>query len=76
LLAASEMDPHHAFVIGKRAWGVQFHPEFNGQVLRHYIQRFSEDLKTQGCDVDRLLAEIRETPQSETLLRRFQRLCL
>ena len=75
LLASSDMDPHHAFAIGKRAWGVQFHPEFNGQVLRHYIQRFADDLKAQGCDVDRLLAGIRETPQSETLLRRFQQLC-
>ena len=75
LLASSEMDPHHAFAIGKRAWGVQFHPEFNGLVLRHYIQRFADDLEAQGCDVDRLLAGIRETPQSETLLRRFQRLC-
>ncbi|MBR9986021.1 MAG: glutamine amidotransferase [Desulfosarcina sp.] len=75
LLASSALDPHHAFIVGRRAWGVQFHPEFNGQMLRLYIQRFADDLKAQGRDVDRLLADIRETPQSETLLRRFQRLC-
>ncbi|MEE4113668.1 MAG: glutamine amidotransferase [Desulfobacteraceae bacterium] len=75
LLASSALDPHHAFIIGKRAWGVQFHPEFNGQMLRLYIQRFSDDLAAQGRDVNRLLGDIRETPQSETLLRRFQRLC-
>jgi len=75
LLASSDLDPHHAFAIGKRAWGVQFHPEFDGQRLRLYIQRFADDLEAQGCDVDRLLADIRETPQSEALLRRFQRLC-
>ena len=75
LLASSALDPHHAFVIGRRAWGVQFHPEFNGQMLRLYIQRFTDELKAQGRDVDRLLGEVRETPQSETLLRRFQRLC-
>lgn len=75
LLASSAMDPHHAFSIGKQAWGVQFHPEFNGHMLRLYIQRFADDLNAQGRDVDRLLDEIRETPQSEALLRRFQRLC-
>ncbi len=75
LLASSEMDPHHAFVIGTRAWGIQFHPEFNGQILRLYIQRFADDLRAQGIDVDRLLADVRETPQSEALLHRFQRLC-
>jgi GMP synthase (glutamine-hydrolysing) len=75
LLASSALDRHHAFVIGRRAWGVQFHPEFNGQMLRRYILHLAEDLKAQGRDVDRLLGDIRETPQSETLLRRFQRLC-
>lgn len=75
LLASSEMDPHHAFIIGRRAWGVQFHPEFDGQRLRLYIQRFATDLKIQGLNVDRLLADIRETPESEALLRRFQRIC-
>ena len=75
LLASSEMDPHHPFRISGRAWGVQFHPEFNGQILRLYIQRFADDLKSRGRDADRLLSNIRETPQSETLLRRFQRLC-
>jgi GMP synthase (glutamine-hydrolysing) len=75
LLASSDMDPHAAFVIGRWAWGVQFHPEFSGQMLRRYIQRFTYDLRAQGLDVDRLLAEIRETPKSEGLLRQFQRLC-
>ena len=75
LLASSDMDPHHAFVIGRRAWGVQFHPEFDGKILRLYVQRFAADLKAQGCDVERLLADIRETPESEALLRRFQRVC-
>jgi GMP synthase (glutamine-hydrolysing) len=75
LLASSALDPHHAFVVGRRAWGVQFHPEFSGRMLRLYIQRFADDLTAQGQNVDRLLGDIRETPQSERLLRRFQRIC-
>ena len=75
LLAASDMDPHHAFAIGRRAWGVQFHPEFDGLILRQYLARFSADLHQQGHDVGQLLAGVRETPESEALLRRFQCLC-
>ena len=75
LLASSTMHPHYAFTIGERAWGVQFHPEFDGQILRHYIRRFADDLKFQGRDVQGLLSGIRETPQSEALLARFQRQC-
>lgn len=75
LLASSDMDPHHAFAVGNRAWGVQFHPEFDARVLRAYIQRFADDLASQGADVNHLLAGVRETPRSAALLLRFQRLC-
>jgi GMP synthase (glutamine-hydrolysing) len=75
LLASSEMDPHHAFSVGKCAWGVQFHPEFNVEVMRNYIQRFADDLAAQGSDVNDLLERVRETPISDGLLLRFQQLC-
>ncbi|BBO74252.1 GMP synthase [Desulfosarcina widdelii] len=75
LLASSEMDPHHAFSVGECAWGVQFHPEFNAEVLRCYIRRFTDDLAAQGSEVSGLLEGARETPISEGLLRRFQRVC-
>lgn len=36
LLAASDQDPHHAFRVGQRAWGVQFHPEFDARIVAAY----------------------------------------
>lgn len=75
LLASSGMDPHHAFSVGECAWGVQFHPEFNAEVLRCYIRRFADNLAAQGSGVSRLLEGVRETPICEGLLRRFQQLC-
>jgi len=75
LLASSDMDPHHAFSVGKRAWGVQFHPEFNAEVQQDYIRWFADDLAAQGRDVNDLLQGVRETPISEGLLRRFQQFC-
>ena len=75
LLASSAMDPHHAFSIGRQAWGVQFHPEFNPDILRLYIRRYLDETNRRRSDGEALLTGIRETPHSEALLRRFQRLC-
>lgn len=62
----------HAFVqFGPEAWGVQFHPEMDSDVIRRYIQHRQEDLVEEGLDVSRLLDGARETPQSHELLRRF-----
>ena len=75
LLAASAADAHHAFAVGRRAWGLQFHPEFDGRVLRGYIEHDAAALAAGGMDVPALLSGIRETPHSHALLRRFQSLC-
>lgn len=66
----------HAYVqFGPRAWGVQFHPEMDAGVIRHYIQHRQEDLVVEGLDVSRLLASASETPESYTLLRTFAEYC-
>ncbi|MGD8309336.1 MAG: glutamine amidotransferase, partial [Chromatiales bacterium] len=36
-LARSRLDPNQAFRVGDRAWGLQFHPEFNEHILTRYI---------------------------------------
>lgn len=40
--------------------------------LPPYIRWFAHDLKAKGRDAERLPSEIRETPQRDTLRRRFQ----
>ena len=35
-LAESDLDPVQAFSVGERAWGVQFHPEFDAETVRAY----------------------------------------
>ena len=37
LLAGNHFEPHHAFRVGTRAWGVQFHPEFGEAATRAYL---------------------------------------
>ena len=75
LLAGSAADPHHAFAWGTRAWGVQFHPEFDADVMRAYLEARREILRSEGIDPDALVREVAETPQGPELLRRFAALC-
>jgi GMP synthase (glutamine-hydrolysing) len=70
-LAASPRDPHHAFRVGKRAWGVQFHPEFDAAIAREYIVARREIIEAEGEDPEALLAAVQESDAGRVLLRRF-----
>ncbi len=75
VLAGNAADPHHAFAWGTRAWGVQFHPEFDADVMRAYLEARGEILRGEGIDPDPLVRDVTETPQGPELLRRFAALC-
>lgn len=71
LLAASDFEPHHAFALGDLTWGVQFHPEFDEKVTRHYILEQRETLRAEGRDIALLLKTVRPSPIGDQLLQRF-----
>ena len=71
VLAGNDFEPHHAVRFAPRAWGVQFHPEFTATTMTHYLQLRSTALQQEGFDVERLHAEVSETPDATGLLRRF-----
>lgn len=74
LLASSGADAHQAFVVGERAWGVQFHPEFDAQVTRAYLEANRRALAEEGQDPAALLAASGDTPYGGQILRRFAQL--
>lgn len=76
LLASAARDPHHAFAIGPRAFGVQFHPEFDADIVRGYIEARHEQLLLEGLDPCALTAAATDTPHGAQLLRRFAELFL
>jgi GMP synthase (glutamine-hydrolysing) len=43
-LAENAFEPTHAFRVGRRAWGVQFHPEFDLVRMTGYVDRLAADL--------------------------------
>lgn len=71
LLAHSPHDPHAVFALGSRAWGVQFHPEFDAAITRAYIRQYSAKLAREGQDPDHLAQGVAETPLANALLARF-----
>ena len=71
LLASSAMEPHQSYVIGKNAWGVQFHPEFDLYVVKEYIRRYFSVLKRGGKNPLKLIENCVETPKSKQLLHKF-----
>jgi GMP synthase (glutamine-hydrolysing) len=73
-LAESDLDPVQAFAVGGRAWGVQFHPEFDADVARAYVRTRRDKLRGEGLDPDALLAAVRDAPAGPRLLRRFAEL--
>lgn len=70
-LAGNAFEPHQAFRVGPRAWGLQFHPEFDAETMRVYIDRMARDLRARGIDTDALHSRVAGTETATGLLRRF-----
>lgn len=71
VLARTRLDPHSAIAYGPRQWGVQFHPEFDVEIMRGYVEVRREILVAESFDPDALIAGARETPELTAVLSRF-----
>ncbi|MEE2673759.1 MAG: glutamine amidotransferase [Myxococcota bacterium] len=70
-LGTNAADENHAFRCGRRAWGVQFHPEFDADVMRSYVELRADVLREEGLDPDRFARETRDSSDGPAVLRRF-----
>ncbi|MBW2267974.1 MAG: glutamine amidotransferase [Deltaproteobacteria bacterium] len=70
-LGESVLDPHHAFAFGDAAWGVQFHPEFDAEVMRAYLVARREILRAEGIAPEPLERGVADCPTGSALLKRF-----
>lgn len=73
VLASSARDPHHLLRYGRNAVSVQFHPEFNADVMRAYIHRKRMDMHREGFDPHHTFRQVAPTPTARRLLRHFAR---
>lgn len=76
VLGKAPHDPCHALYFGNRCWGVQFHPEFDGPIMRAYIEARAGLLEAEGQDPDALIAKLGDNPDGRPFLARFAELAL
>jgi GMP synthase (glutamine-hydrolysing) len=70
-LARNAADPNQAYAIGERAWGVQFHPEWDDDVIRAYLQDRAAILREEGLDPEALIARPQPSEHGAVILKRF-----
>jgi len=73
VLASSSRDPHHLVRYGANAMSAQFHPEFNADVMRAYIDRKHHDMRREGFDPHHTFRQVAPTPLARRLFRQFSR---
>lgn len=71
LLGGNDFEGHHAFRIGKCAWGIQFHPEFNHVAMAFYITQMAKAGRIAGKPVEAVLEQLAPTEQASMVLKRF-----
>ncbi len=71
LLASTALEPHAALRFGPRQWGVQFHPEFDRDVMQRYVEARRDALVEEGFDPDAISGAAVDTPESAAVLTRF-----
>lgn len=64
LLAGNSFEPHHAYRVGRNAWGVQFHPEFSAAATAAYVRAAALEAP----------AAVADTPDAAAVLARFARI--
>jgi GMP synthase (glutamine-hydrolysing) len=75
ILASNDFEPYHAIRIGTCAWGVQFHPEYNTDIMKAYVINQADELKASGRNIDEIMMTVKETPHSSAIMKRFAQKC-
>ena len=70
-LGGNAHEPNHAVRYAENCWGVQFHPEFDVEATRYYIEQCKDMLTKQGVDTKKLSAAVCPTPESYAMISRF-----
>ncbi len=73
-LASTKLERHAAFALKSNVWGVQFHPEVDGDIMRGYIDARAHVLRSEGIDPDAIRANCIDTPHGVQVLRNFVRM--
>jgi GMP synthase (glutamine-hydrolysing) len=73
VLARTSLEPHAVVQFEELAWGVQFHPEIDAEVMAHYLDGRRELIEADGIDVEGLLARVGDAVAGRNTMQRFLR---
>lgn len=73
-LATNGSELNQAYAVGERTWAVQFHPEWDHEVIRAYVEARVEILRGEGFDPDALLERIGPSSHGNSILAAFGQL--
>jgi GMP synthase (glutamine-hydrolysing) len=73
ILATTPLDFIAAFRVGDRVRGVQFHPEFDADVIRGYLHLRAAAIASEGGDPQALLGCVHDGARGRDILRSFAR---
>jgi GMP synthase (glutamine-hydrolysing) len=71
ILAGNIVDNHHALRFAENAWGIQFHPEFDEEIMGGYIRERYDDILSEGQDPNKLLLQVTQAREAQELLKQF-----
>ena len=71
VLGRTQLDSCAALRFGERAWGVQFHPEFDREIVGHYAMTRADALRDEGLDPEAVAAAAADAPTGARVLLRF-----
>jgi GMP synthase (glutamine-hydrolysing) len=73
VLATTALDRAAAFRVGPRVHGVQFHPEFDADIMRRYLAARAHLVRQEGGDPDALRAHVHGGTRGRDILHNFAR---
>ncbi len=73
ILGTTSIEEHAVLQFGPRQWGVQFHPEFDREIMQRYVEARRPILADEGLDPDSMIEGVVETPDLTRVLVRFAR---
>ncbi len=71
ILASNHKDQHQAVRFSQSIWGVQFHPEFDTNIMKEYIINQEDSLTTLGFNLNKLLDNVDRCDISHKILVNF-----
>lgn len=71
LLASNDFEPNHIFKIEPSTWAVQFHPEYDENIMKAYIREVFKEKTGQSEQEELLLKNVKKTTDANQIIKIF-----